>query len=481
MSGSGGPRPEGRLAHVIKTRGIQPLAFAVSPDAARVAGEAALADSGQAPSGSGHAAEDAAHERGMIFAHRETLIFTLGKAAALEHLVMCQYLYAAFSLKDRDDEGLPPEQLEMIRRWRRELLRISGQEMLHLALVQNLLTAVGGAPRLGRPNFPLPPYAYPAGIQMALVPFGERALRHFAYLERPEGLEMEDAEGFAALQKAVSLPPVDEHEISPQLQDFDTIGHLYRSIEDGLHQLAGRLGESGLFIGPPSAQATAVHFRWPDLVAVTDLASAHAAIDTIVEQGEGARGDWHDAHFGRLITILDEYLAAREADPSFDPVRPVLPAVVRPLESGAPVPLITDAFSNRCVDLLNAVYEILLELLARYFAHTDETDEQLAVLADVAVTLMFGAIKPLGGLVTRLPVGPEHPGAVVGPSFELFYEVDILLPHRRAAWMVIEERLRDVAELAMHCRDSCVITFMAPLAKVTQLLRDQADRLAAAR
>ena len=24
-----------------------------------------------------------------------------------------------------------------------------------------------------------------------------RALRHFAYLERPEGLEMEDAEGFA--------------------------------------------------------------------------------------------------------------------------------------------------------------------------------------------------------------------------------------------------------------------------------------------
>jgi hypothetical protein len=99
----------------------------------------------------------------------------------------------------------------------------------------------------------------------------------------------------------------------------------------------------------------------------------------------------------------------------------------------------------------------------------------------VAVTLMFGAVKPLGSLVTRLPVGPEHPDAVVGPSFELFYDVDYLLPHRQAAWMVIEERLRDVAELAMRCRDSCLVTFMAPLAKVTQLLRDQADRLAAAR
>ena len=42
----------------------------------------------------------------MVLQHREALIYTLGKAAALEQLVMCQYLYAAFSMKDRDDEGL---------------------------------------------------------------------------------------------------------------------------------------------------------------------------------------------------------------------------------------------------------------------------------------------------------------------------------------------------------------------------------------
>jgi len=472
MSTASGPRPGGRLAHIIRTRdGGPPLA--------EPTGGFEILAGGPVHHGGAHA-DDGGHEAPMVFGHRESLLFTLGKAATLEHLVMCQYLYAAFSLKDRDDEGLSAAQLEMVRRWRKELLHIAGQEMLHLALVQNLLTAIGGAPRLGRPNFPLPPYAYPAGIQMALVPFGEAALRHFAYLERPEGLEMDDAEGFAALQKAVTLPPV-EDEIGPRLQDFETIGHLYRSIEDGFHALAGRLGEAGLFIGPPRAQATAVHFRWEELVAVTDLESAHRAIDTIVEQGEGARGDWHDAHFGRLIVILDDYLAARAADPAFEPVRPVVPAVVRPLESGAPVALITDPFSSRCVDLLNAVYEILLELLARYFTHTDETDEQLQVLADVAVSLMFGAIKPLGGLVSRLPVGVEHPGAQVGPSFELFYDVDFLLPHREAAWRVMEERLRDVADLAMQCRDRCVVTYMAPLAKVTELLRGQADRLAAAR
>ena len=38
--------------------------------------------------------------------HREALIYTLGKAAELEHLIMLQYLHAAFSLKQGEAEGL---------------------------------------------------------------------------------------------------------------------------------------------------------------------------------------------------------------------------------------------------------------------------------------------------------------------------------------------------------------------------------------
>jgi hypothetical protein len=417
----------------------------------------------------------------MVLQHRDALVYTLGKAAALEHLVMCQYLYAAFSMKDREDDGLLPEQLAAVKRWRRELLHIAEQEMLHLALVQNLLTAVGAGPVLGRPNFPLPAHAYPAGIRMALLPFGETALRHFAYLERPDGLDMSDDDAFAALDKAVPLPIADEDEIGPRLQDFGTVGELYRAVELGLERLVERLGETRLFLGPVSAQATDLHFRWPELVAVTDLASARRAIDTIVEQGEGARGEWRTAHFGRLVGMLDEFLELRAADPSFEPARPVIASNVREREDGLPVPLVTDPFAARCVDLMNAVYEVLLQLLARYFAHTDETEEQLAVLADVAVGLMYAAIKPLGGLVTRLPIGPEYPDATVGPNFELFFEVDFLLPHRDAAWVVMEERLRTVAELATRCRDSCDIRYMPTLVKVTDALAAHADRLAAAR
>ena len=418
---------------------------------------------------------------GMVLQHREALVYTLGKAAALEHLVMCQYLYAAFSMKDREDDGLRPEQLEAVKRWRREILHIAEQEMLHLALVQNVLTAVGAAPVFGRPNFPLPVHAYPAGIQMALLPFGETSLRHFAFLERPEGLDVADAEAFAAIDKAVPLGAAHEEEIGPRMQDFETIGALYRAVEAGLARLTEKLGEPTLFLGPPAAQATETHFRWPELIAVTDLASASAAIETIVEQGEGARGEWKQAHFGRLITILDEYLALKAADPEFEPARPVLAACVREREDGLPVPIITEPFANRVTDLLNAVYEVLLQLLARYFAHTEETEEQLATLADVAVGLMYAVVKPLGGLVTRLPVGAGQPGATVGPMFELFYAVDYLLPHRDAAWAVIEERMRTVAELAVMCRESCSPLFMPPLMKVTDALRSQADRLHAAR
>jgi hypothetical protein len=420
-----------------------------------------------------------AREGQMVLAHREALIYMLGKAAELEHLVMCQYLYAAFSLKTTDKEGLSADQLSMVKRWRHELLEIGEQEMLHLALVQNLLTAVGAAPRFARPNFPVPRGALPAAVQIALVPFGETALRHFAFLERPEGVDMADADGFAALAEASELPHDETDEIGPHLQDFETIGHLYRSIEDGLGSLAEGMGESRLFIGPVEAQANAEDFGLDELLTVTDLASAGAALEMIVEQGEGARGDWRDAHFGRVVRMLDEYLDAREADPSFQPTRPVVLAHVRPPASGVPVILIEEPFSARVTDLLNATYEVLLQLLSRYFANSGETRDQLVTLAEVAVGLMRTVVKPLGEIVTRMPLMADEPDRTVGPAFELFYDVDYLLPHREAAWALMEERLREIADLATRCRDACPPGFLPDVSRVTDALRAQADRLAA--
>ncbi len=383
----------------------------------------------------------------IVVEHREQLIFLLREAAELEHAIMCEYLFAAFTLKQRTDEGVTADQLAAIDRWRKTILEVAKQEMLHFALVQNLLTSAGAAPYLSRPDLPSPARHFPPGVQIALIPFGERALRHFLFLERPEGMALEDPEAVAAVARAE--PVMDEDDIVPRAQSFATVGHLYRAIDIGFAWLVGKLGADRLFIGPPEAQATPEAFRWAELVPVVDLASAHRAIDTIVEQGEGVTGEWRTAHFGRFLGIYDEFTALRTADPLFEPSRPVLTGRVRPSEGADDeVPLISDPTTARVADLCNVANEVILLSLARYVAHTDGTPEQLTTLTDVAVGLMFGAIEPLGQLLTQLPFGPSHPGRTAGPTFELFYKSGYLLPHRAAAWGIIAERLRQAAALA---------------------------------
>ena len=51
---------------------------------------------------------------------REELMYLLSEAAEVEHGVMCSYLFAAFSMKDSESDGLSEPQLDAVRRWKRE-------------------------------------------------------------------------------------------------------------------------------------------------------------------------------------------------------------------------------------------------------------------------------------------------------------------------------------------------------------------------
>src|SRR5215217_2132348 len=246
-------------------------------------------------------------EPAIVVGNRKELTYLLSQAAELEHGLMCEYLYAAFSLKSSAGAGVRDDQLAAVEQWRTVILGIAAEEMLHWAMVQNLLTAVGSAPFVSRPHMPHQAKGYPPGVQVRLLPFGEAALQHFVYLERPEGMEGADAEGFQPA--GPPIPPMTPEEIIPRGQEFATVGHLYRSIEQGFASLADRLGEDRLFIGPAFQQADEKAFGWPDLQPITDLAGAGRAIERIVEQGEGARGDWASAHYGRFLAVLEEYRA----------------------------------------------------------------------------------------------------------------------------------------------------------------------------
>ena len=401
---------------------------------------------------------------GLIVEGREELLYLLGEAAEVEHAACCIYLYAAFTLRAEPGDGLTVAQVPTVAGWKREINRIALQEMIHLALVNNLLAALGGAPRLGRHNLPQrSPYA--PEIRLTLAPFSEQTLRRFLYIERPEGMDISSIAG--GLDYDRPAPPVPTGPlVLPAPQAFSSVGQLYRGIESGLRGLVDRYGEERVFVGSPNAQASTRYFRVPEqmpqLIPVTGLVSAAQAIQTIVEEGEGARGGWQRAHFGRFLEILEAYRAMKAADPSFSPARPSVtnPYVRVPRDllglataSGRAAPddprgvhLIQDPTTAAVSDLFNACYAAMLQLLYRLFQHSEETDEELEMLGQTSVLMMVQVIRPLGELLTTLPVGPRAPGWTAGPSFMLTSATPVT-PHKPAAWSILGERLLELAEV----------------------------------
>jgi hypothetical protein len=412
----------------------------------------------------GDAASDPLAEPVLKVDTREELVYLLGQACEIEHGLMCEYLYAQFSLKRGLDEGLTEGQFARVQAWEKALIGVIKQEMLHLALATDILTGIGAAPHFERPNFPILSRWYPPGVQIALVPFGERALRHFIYLERPEGMALDDAAGFTAAQHAQPLTAGGTGLVAVP-EEWRTVGHLYRGIEAGLASLCARYGEDAVFIGPAQAQAVTDIFEWPELIAVTDLASARRAIETIVEQGEGARGDWIRSHFGTFVGILEDLLAEQAADPAFNPARPVEPAFVRlppDVEAGT---LIEDPTTMQVADLLTGVYEVTLQVLSRYYIHRAETAAEFDTLARTAKHLMNWVMRDLGAVLTALPVGPSHPGQTAGPTFDIARPAIFLLPHQDAAWKIIKERLDALEQTCASLGQQAGLGALAPLAE----------------
>src|SRR6201989_2747212 len=75
----------------------------------------------------------------IVIGDREHLWILLSEALQLEHMIMLQYLFAQFSLKDGARDGLTADQADAVDRWRTMVRGIAIEEMLHMALVPNLM------------------------------------------------------------------------------------------------------------------------------------------------------------------------------------------------------------------------------------------------------------------------------------------------------------------------------------------------------
>jgi hypothetical protein len=318
----------------------------------------------------------------------------LQAAIELEHSVIPPYLYALYSLVPGGNDTAAGT-----------LRSVVNEEMLHLALAANLLNAVGGRPDLDSPRM-LPRYPGPLpgtvddGLVVELAPFSVALVRDvFMRIEQPE-----QALGFGS----AAVPAADTL----------TIGQFYRRIRTTLVTLGG-----GAFTGKRHHQVGAGTLT--GAFAVTGVASACQAIDTIIDQGEGTLTSPLEvvgadvAHYYRFAEIvhgrrLVRNRAADSATPSDqryvyagDPVR-VDDTAVRDVPRNPKAAVYpAGSAARRACTAFNYTYTSLLKSLHAAFNGTP------GVLTS-AYTLMTSLQQQAQGMMS----GTVTAGTPVGPSFE---------------------------------------------------------------
>ena len=386
---------------------------------------------------------------------REELLYLLTRASELEHDLACSYLYAGYSIKTRLEEGgLTADELATVRTWKQRLAKVSVEEMLHLGQVSNILTAVGGAPHFARSNFPLPASTFPFGIAISLEPLSKDLIERFVCYEMPEQgvLAPEVMAQYDELRQRVVVGRDGneiirrQNAIEPFDIDFRTVGEFYHKVESAF----GQIPADRLFIGDPAAQANPQYLDLPkELIKVTDAESARRAIEMIVEQGESPTTHHPDAHFVVFNAIRREYealtAAAAEEGRRFEPFRPMLEnPSTRGIGTNVEANRITDPVAQELAGLFNNAYGLMLMMLARFFAHGTESDDEMRLLARGTLRIMASGLRPLGEALAKTPAGPEYPAKTAGPTFGFTRQLH-LLSHKSAAWIFFLERLYDLA------------------------------------
>lgn len=333
-------------------------------------------------------------------------------AMQLEHATIPPYLTALYSM--HPDTNL--DAFHVIR-------VVAVEEMLHLTLAANVLNAVGGTPDLTRPDFvPAYPAYLPDGeadFQVDLQPFSRDAVNTFLKIERPD-----PAPGEEAKVVATNRPPGQCLATAGGDSEmrFYSIGDFYEEIRRGLERLDDELAKQGktLFVGDPARQVTADYYYsgGGEIVAVTDIESAAAALRLIAEQGEGLGGGIYDteaelAHYYRFQQLVKGryYRVGDDADHPTGPHLRVDWDAVYPVKRNARVEDYPEGSELRAAALdFNLRYAEFLRFLTQAYTGRPE-------LLLEAVVEMF-RIKEQMNMLIRNPI-PGMDGVNAAPTFEM--------------------------------------------------------------
>jgi hypothetical protein len=154
------------------------------------------------------------------------LIRLLHEAAEIEHDLMVQYLYGAFSLKPAYAELIGGPEADP-----RSFLGVTIEEMQHLGAVNRLLVELGAAPVLSRQDFPYETDLYPFAFE--LVSLNPVSLAKFTYCEAsPDALPEVRAISDGSLRLLDQMKISIGGSIAP-----NHVGHLYDAVIEVLGEV----------------------------------------------------------------------------------------------------------------------------------------------------------------------------------------------------------------------------------------------------
>jgi hypothetical protein len=152
---------------------------------------------------------------------RDEAILLLHATSEVEHSLMVQYLYAAYSVGDPVPVTNPPDprapKIELIRYL---LLHIAREEMAHLATVQNLLRVLGGPLHLDREHSPFASQLLPFRFKLEQLSLG--SLAKYVVAESPRPLPPDDV--LSSAEKARILGEVTDK--AKASNDGVCVGHV---------------------------------------------------------------------------------------------------------------------------------------------------------------------------------------------------------------------------------------------------------------
>ncbi|MGG8410271.1 ferritin-like domain-containing protein [Streptomyces sp. 12297] len=319
---------------------------------------------------------------------------SLQQALMLELATLPPYLSAMWSIEPQSGDVL------------KAFKRIVFDEMSHLGLVGNMLTTIGGVPRLGNvhtvPTYPGP---LPGGVRPSLTVF-------------LSGLSKESLDLFAQIEE-----PDDPIAEAPS---HTSIGTFYTAILEAFQDHAE------LIAGAHQLERDMQHHgAGNSLVALDSLADVEAAIEVIKEQGEGTSaspGNPHPGVTGELahFYVFRELFHGRKlVKISESPDRWEFTGDVitmpgtRPMGTvpgggwGAPGQPPPDAETQKLLDQGNQAYSRMLDLLENAWQAPDP--DTANGFFDDAVFKMIGLKAPAGALMLREVPGGN--GKTYGPEF----------------------------------------------------------------